>query len=112
MPKKTPKRAKCKPFSKILVRAFAPGNLPETVTCTCDADFMVYGTTNAGVLANTPGWGYSISVKSTGAGIGSVSPTFIVGASAGDTITFVFNPGVTGFLTLQTECGAKASVKG
>ena len=112
MPKKMPKHDKCKPFSKILVKAFAPGKLPETVTCTCDADFIVYGTTNAGVLTNTPGWGYSISVKSTGTSLGSISPTFIVGASAGDTITFIFEPGVTGFLTLQTECGAKASVQG
>lgn len=112
MPKKMPRHDKCKPFSKILVKAFAPGKLPETVNCTCSADFIVYGTTNAGVLSNTPGWGYSISVKSTGFGMGSISPTFVIGASAGDTITFIFSPGVTGFLTVQTECGAKVSVQG
>jgi hypothetical protein len=65
---------------QILVMAFAPGTLPETVSCACNADFIVYGTTNAGVLSNTPGCGYSISVKSTGAGIGSISPTFVIGA--------------------------------
>jgi hypothetical protein len=63
-----------------LVMALAPGTLPETVSCACNADFIVYGTTNAGVLSNTPGCGYSISVKSTGAGIGSISPTFVIGA--------------------------------
>jgi hypothetical protein len=31
---------------------------------------------------------------------------------ASDVITFIFSPGVTGFLTLQTECGAKASISG
>ena len=108
--KKKPRQAKCKPFSQILVRAFAPGTLPETVNCTCNADFIVYGTTNA--PSNTSGWGYVISVKSPGFGMGSESPTFVVGAGAGDTITFEFQPGVTGFLTLQTECDAKASVQG
>jgi hypothetical protein len=109
MPRKKPIREKCNPFSKILVKAFAPGLEPETVNCTSNADFIVYGTTNS---ADAPGWGYSITVSSTGFGMGSASPTFVVGASAGDTITFEFLPGVTGFLTLQTECGAKASVKG
>jgi len=106
MAKKRAIRDKCKPLSKILVSAFAPGTLPETVTCTSNANFIVYGTTNGA------SFGYSISVKSTGAGMGTNSPTFVVGAGAGDTITFIFQPGMTGFLTLQTECGAKASVEG
>ena len=95
---------KCKPFSKILVKAFAPGTLPEIVNCTSSAAFIVYGTTNG------PGAGYSISVKSTGFTFGTGSPTFVVGATARDTITFQFLPGVTGVLTLQTECGARASM--
>jgi hypothetical protein len=42
----------------------------------------------------------------------SLAPTFIVGGPANDVITFIFTPGVTGFLTLQTECGTKASISG
>jgi len=59
-----------------------------------------------------PGWGYSVNVKSTGSAGGSLAPTYIVGGPANDVITFIFSPGVTGFLTLETECGAKASITG
>jgi len=101
----------CQPFSKIVVSAFAPGTVPETVTCTSNKAFLVYCSTN---FSTKPGasWGYSVNVKSTGAGMGSQAPTFIVGGPARDVITFIFTPGVTGFLTLQTECGARASIRG
>ena len=39
-----------------------------------------------------------------------MAPTYIVGGPDNDVITFIFTPGVTGFLTLQTECDAKASI--
>jgi hypothetical protein len=101
-------KLRCEPFSKILVHAFAPGTLPETVTCTSNADFLVYCVTNGG---NS---GFSINVKSTGFTTG-VNPNvtgFAVGASANDVITFIFQPGAAGFLTLQTQCSAKASITG
>ena len=43
---------------------------------------------------------------------GTDSPAYIVGGPANDVITFTFTPGVTAFLTLQTECGAKATISG
>ena len=94
-----------------MVSAFAPGTQPETVKCTSNRAFLVYCSTNFSPKP-PPGWGYSVSVKSTGAGGGSLAPTYIVGGPANDVITFIFSPGVTGFLTLQTECGAKASISG
>jgi hypothetical protein len=87
---------------KILVKAVAPGSLQEVVNCTSEEDFLVYGITNGG-------GDYAINVKSTGAGFGVGSPTFIVGGKAKDTVTIILQPGTTGFLTLQTEKGAKAS---
>ena len=109
------KRAKpdldCEPFSKILVHAFAPGTQSETVKCTSNRPFLVYCSTNFS-LKPPPGWGYFVNVKSTGFGGGSEAPTYIVGGPANDVITFTFTPGVTGFLTLQTECGAKATISG
>jgi hypothetical protein len=99
----------CQPFSQIVVSAFAPGTEAETVECTSNKAFLVYCSTNfppSGVA------GYSVSVKSTGFGSGTVAPTYIVGAQANDVITFSFTPGMTGFLTLQTECDAKASISG
>jgi hypothetical protein len=88
---------------KILVKSFAPGKLPETVNCTSDKDFLVYGITNSG-------GGYGLNVKSTGTGLGVASPVLIVGGIAKDVVSLVFQPGTTGFLTLQTEDGAKASI--
>ena len=109
---KTPQAAgTCQPFSKIVVSAFAPGKKPETVTCTSNKPFLVYCSTNFSPKLPA-GWGYFVNVKSTGAGNGSSAPNYIVGGPAGDVITFTFSSGVTGFLTLQTECGAKASIKG
>jgi hypothetical protein len=101
----------CQPFSKILVSAFAPGTEPETVTCTSNKAFLVYCSTNF-TSRRTEGSGYFVNVKSTGAGVGSLAPTYIVGGPANDVITFNFSPGLTGFLTLQTECGARASISG
>ena len=109
--KRSQTAANCQPFSKILVSAFAPGKEPETVTCTSNKAFLVYCSTNFSPKL-PPGWGYSVSVKSTGAGNGSLAPGYIVGGLANDVITFIFSPGVTGFLTMQTECGAKASIRG
>ena len=94
-----------------MVSAFAPGTQPETVKCTSNRAFLVYCSTNFSPTP-PPGWGYSVNVKSTGSGGGSLAPTYIVGGPANDVITFIFSPGVTGFLTLQTECGAKASISG
>jgi hypothetical protein len=101
----------CQPFSKIVVSAFAPGTQPETVNCTSNRPFLVYCSTNFSPTL-PPGWGYFVGVKSTGATVGSLAPTYIVGGPANDVITFIFSPGVTGFLTLQTECGAEASISG
>jgi hypothetical protein len=111
VPKRRPPARNCEPFSEILVHAFAPGLQPEYVTCTSNRAFLVYCSTNF-YVAPPPGWGYFVTVKSTGFGAGSQAPTYIVGGPAGDVITFNFLPGVTGFLTLQTECGAKASISG
>jgi len=88
---------------KILVRGVAPGSKPETITCTSKADFLVYLATN-GV------GGYSVNVKSTGFGMGTESPTFTVGGTADDVVTFIFQSGTTGFITLQTEKTAIASI--
>jgi hypothetical protein len=97
----------CNPLSKIIVRAASVGTSAAAVYCTSTAPFMVYGLTNM-----TPnGTGYGIEVQSTGAEIGSNAPTFAIGAGAGDTIRFSFQPGTNAFLTLQTECGATASVE-
>lgn len=93
----------CKPFSQILVKSVAPGSLQEVVECTSTADFLVYGITNGG-------GDYSINVKSTGSGGGVGSPTFTVGGIANDVVTIILQPGTTGFLTLQTQCGAKANM--
>jgi hypothetical protein len=40
--------------------------------------------------------------------MGIRSPTFTVGGVANDIVTLIIQPGTTGFLTLQTEDGAKA----
>jgi hypothetical protein len=107
-----PKRDRdCEPFSQIVVHAFAPGTESETVKCTSNRPFLVYCSTNFS-LKPPPGWGYFVNVKSTGSGAGTEAPTYIVGGPANDVITFTFTPGVTGFLTLQTECGAKATISG
>jgi len=111
VPKRSHPARNCQPFSKIVVSAFAPGTQPETVKCTSNRAFLVYCSTNFSPTL-PPGWGYSVSVKSTGTSGGSLAPTYIVGGPANDVITFIFAPGVTGFLTLQTECGAKASISG
>lgn len=110
-PERSRRHRDCEPFSQILVSAFAPGTQPETVTCTSNRPFLVYCSTNFGPTLPA-GWGYFVNVQSTGAGNGSQAPTYIVGGPANDVITFTFSPGVTGFLTLQTECGAKASISG
>jgi hypothetical protein len=73
----------------------------------------VYCSTNYVEPGGAPGsWtGYFVEVKSTGSSIGSVSPVFIVGGVANDVITITMQPGTTGFITLQTRCGATASIK-
>lgn len=110
-PKRPSGARNCQPFSQIVVSAFAPGTQPETVKCTSSRPFLVYCSTNFSP-APPPGWGYSVNVKSTGSGGGSLAPTYIVGGPANDVITFILSQGVTGFLTLQTECGAKGSISG
>ena len=101
----------CQPFSQILVRALAPGTKPAGLKCVSNADFLLYCSTNFfGTGGAPPGWGYSVQVNSTGAGIGSASPTFIVGGVANDVITIRMQPGTTGFITLQTRCDAKAKI--
>lgn len=89
---------------KILVKGAAPGSTPETITCTSSADFLIHVATN-GIGS------YSINVKSTRLGIGTGSPTFTVGGIANDVVTFIFLPGTTGFITLQTENTATASIR-
>ena len=90
-------------FSKMLVRSFAPGRLQEVIECTSESDFLVYGITNGG-------GDHAINVKSTGAGGSVGSPTFTVGGIANDVVTIIVQPGTTGFLTLQTEKRARASI--
>jgi hypothetical protein len=87
---------------KILLKAVAPGSVQEVVNCTSEEAFLVHGITNGG-------GDYAISIKSAGAGFGVGSPTFTVGGIAKDVVTITIQPGTTGFLTLQTEKGAKAS---
>src|ERR1700691_4849367 len=99
----------CQPFSQIVVSVFAPGTESETVTCTSKRAFLLYCSTNFSPKPPS-GWGHSVNVKSTGAGGGSMAPTYIVGGPGDEVVTFILSPGVTGFLTLQTECGAKASI--
>ena len=99
---------KCEPLSRILVHAFAPGSKVQRVACTSNADFLVHCSTN---FPGGPSFGYSVGVKSTGFTSGTGAPVYIVGAKANDVITFNMPPGLTGFITLQTECSAKASIK-
>lgn len=42
--------------------------------------------------------------------MGTGSTTFTVEGIANDMVTILLQPGTTGFLTLQTECGAKADM--
>jgi hypothetical protein len=72
-----------------------------------DRRFSRVHSTNYGP-ALPPNWGYSVGVKSTGAGIGSQAPSFIVGGVANDVISITMAPGATSFITLQTRCDAKA----
>jgi hypothetical protein len=99
-------------MSQIIVYALAPGTKPAGVHCTSNADFLVYCSTNYfGPGGAPPSWGYVVAVKSTGAGLGSASPVFTVGGVANDVITITMEPGTSGFITLQTRCDAKASIK-
>jgi hypothetical protein len=101
----------CEPLSQILVSGFAPGSKPEILKFTSDADFLVHLCTNwSPPGAAPPGWGYSVAVKSTGFTTGTAAPSFTVGAPANDEITINVLPGVTGFVTLQTTCRAKARI--
>lgn len=88
------RRGYYKGVMKIPVKSVAPGSLPETVDCTSNHAFLVYGVTNGG-------GDYSVSVKSTGAGMGVRSPTFVVGGPANDVVTLIIQPGTTGFLTCR-----------
>jgi hypothetical protein len=98
----------CEPLSQVLVRAFAPGTEPETVTCTSDADFLVH------YVSNGSNNSFSINVKSTGfsTGVNPSVTSFTIGGNANDVITFIFQPGAAGFITLQTKYSANASVIG
>lgn len=101
----------CQPLSQILVRALEPGTKLARLKCISNADFLVYCSTNFFSTGGAPpGWGYSVQVNSTGAGIGSTSPIFIVGGVANDVITITMTPGTSGFITLQTRCDAKAQI--
>lgn len=104
------KHQSCEPFSQILVYALAPGTQPEGIKCTSSAAFLVYCSTNYFGPGGEPPWGYSVAVKSTGAGLGSTSPVFTVGGVADDVVTITFQPGTTGFITLQTSREAIASI--
>jgi len=86
---------------QILVKSavISPGGLPETVNCSSDQAFLVYGVTNGRAE-------YSIDVRSTRTRIGVSSPTFIVGGIANDVVTLVIQPGTTGLFTLQTDDAA------
>jgi hypothetical protein len=88
---------------KILVSGIAPGTEQSIVKCTSDSDFLLYGVTNGD-------GDYVINVKSTGFGMGTGSPTFVVGGVAHDIVTLIVQPGTTGFITLQTEKSARASI--
>lgn len=71
---------------------------------------MYLSTNFFGTAGAPPGWGYSVAVKSTGFSHGSASPVYIVGGDANEEVTFIIQSGVTGFITLQTQCKAKASI--
>lgn len=110
-PSRIRRKRACQPFSQILVRALAPPSQPAGVACTSSADFLVYCSTNYFLPGGAPpSWGYAVGVQSTASGFGSVSPMFIVGGVANDVVTITMQPGTTGFITLQTQCNAKASI--
>jgi hypothetical protein len=100
----------CEPMSQILVHALAPGTKQASVKCRSTAGFLVYCSTNFSPTGLPPGWGYAVDVHSTGSGFGSEAPTFVVGGVANDVVTIIMQPGTTAFITLQTQCGAKASI--
>jgi len=97
---------RCEPMSRILVAALAPGTKPAGVACSSSTDFLVHCSTNSA----TPPSGYTVGVKSTGFTTGSAAPTFVVGGIANDVVTIRMMPGTVGFITLQTQCGAKAAI--
>ena len=87
---------------KILLKAVATGSV--IVTCTSNADFLVYGTTNGVgdcVIESSSTQGFSVDIH---------SPTFAVGGIANDRVLFLVAPGTKGFFTLQTADGATASI--
>src|SRR6516165_12739850 len=103
-----PRRRGCPPCVNHFLRSSYLrflGTLQAIANCTSNQDFLVYCTTNGAAP------GYAVQVKSTGSGIGTQSPVFIVGGVANDVITFIMQPGTTSFITLQTSCGTTASIK-
>jgi hypothetical protein len=92
-------------FSQIVVQAFGAGTKTAYWKCTSDAAFLVYVMTNRND-------GIAVEVKSTGAGLGTNAPSFVVGGVAGDEVNINVAGGSAtgGFLTLQTAEGATASI--
>lgn len=102
----------CEPMSQILVQALAPGTEQAAIKCQSTADFLVFCSTNYFEPGDAPpSWGYAVEVQSTGAGIGTAAPMFVVGGVANDVVTITMQPGTTAFVTLQTRCDAKASIE-
>ena len=96
-----------KPFSQ--VQTFGPVWDGTKWTCTSDQGYIVYGTIrglqNSMVEINIEGFGdqslYSLDVGKM--------QSFTVGSPAGHTMTITRTGTVSGWFTLQTEAGAKAS---
>lgn len=96
-----------KAFSEIVT--VGPVWLTNSWTCTSDSDFMVYG-----ALRGLEGSMISIKISDLGTqslyslNAGKME-TFSIGAPANHIITITRNGTLSGYLTLQTTSGAKAS---
>ncbi len=92
------------------VQTFGPVWNNPTWTCTSDKDFMMHG-----VLRGLSGAQLRITISGHGSQglydftpVGSIK-TLSVGANGGESISFIREGTVTGWLTLQTMSGAMTS---
>ncbi len=96
-----------KPFSKVI--AVGPVWPTNTWICNSDSDYLVYG-----AIRGINGAMYSIAQTNLGTQSLYITDagkmeTFTVGGPANQTITITADGTISGYLTLQTTQGAKAS---
>jgi hypothetical protein len=95
-------------MSQILVHAVTANKEPAVAECRSTAGFLVYCSTDHDLTGAD--FGYLVWVESTHAQFGIRAPAFVVGGVANDVVTIQVNQGRGAFITLQTQCGATASI--